>query len=81
MRDIRLETGIEVILKTVRLMGLEFINGNLEKYMMGTGKMGINTGMVCGKEKMDSYRDWETDRKSTRLNSSHITRSRMPSSA
>ena len=29
----------------------------------------------------ESYRDWETDRKSTRLNSSHITRSRMPSSA
>ena len=29
----------------------------------------------------DRYRDWETDRKSTRLNSSHITRSRMPSSA
>ena len=29
----------------------------------------------------DCYRDWETDRKSTRLNSSHITRSRMPSSA
>ena len=28
-----------------------------------------------------NYRDWETDRKSTRLNSSHITRSRMPSSA
>ena len=31
--------------------------------------------------KAPSYRDWETDRKSTRLNSSHITRSRMPSSA
>ena len=29
----------------------------------------------------ETYRDWETDRKSTRLNSSHITRSRMPSSA
>ena len=29
----------------------------------------------------EHYRDWETDRKSTRLNSSHITRSRMPSSA
>ena len=29
----------------------------------------------------NNYRDWETDRKSTRLNSSHITRSRMPSSA
>ena len=30
---------------------------------------------------VSAYRDWETDRKSTRLNSSHITRSRMPSSA
>ena len=27
------------------------------------------------------YRDWETDRKSTRLNSSHSRASRMPSSA
>ena len=27
------------------------------------------------------YRDWETDRKSTRLNSSHLKLSRMPSSA
>ena len=35
----------------------------------------VGTGVVV------SYRDWETDRKSTRLNSSHITRSRMPSSA
>ena len=30
---------------------------------------------------MDGYRDWETDRKSTRLNSSHEIPSRMPSSA
>ena len=29
----------------------------------------------------DNYRDWETDRKSTRLNSSHEFVSRMPSSA
>ena len=29
----------------------------------------------------DGYRDWETDRKSTRLNSSHSAKSRMPSSA
>ena len=27
------------------------------------------------------YRDWETDRKSTRLNSSHSAKARMPSSA
>ena len=32
-------------------------------------------------KELHAYRDWETDRKSTRLNSSHITRSRMPSSA
>ena len=37
---------------------------------------GNGTGATAGR-----YRDWETDRKSTRLNSSHITRSRMPSSA
>ena len=30
---------------------------------------------------MGGYRDWETDRKSTRLNSSHSAKSRMPSSA
>ena len=30
---------------------------------------------------MKDYRDWETDRKSTRLNSSHSRASRMPSSA
>ena len=30
---------------------------------------------------MGIYRDWETDRKSTRLNSSHSRASRMPSSA
>ena len=29
----------------------------------------------------DGYRDWETDRKSARLNSSHSAKSRMPSSA
>ena len=30
---------------------------------------------------LETYRDWETDRKSTRLNSSHSAKSRMPSSA
>ena len=33
------------------------------------------------KEERKRYRDWETDRKSTRLNSSHSAKSRMPSSA
>ena len=34
-----------------------------------------------GNQYVRSYRDWETDRKSTRLNSSHEIPSRMPSSA
>ena len=34
-----------------------------------------------GKTTIYAYRDWETDRKSTRLNSSHRSLSRMPSSA
>ena len=33
------------------------------------------------KKELVFYRDWETDRKSTRLNSSHSAKSRMPSSA
>ena len=47
---------------------------------MGYGGSITDAGKALGKSG-DSYRDWETDRKSTRLNSSHITRSRMPSSA
>ena len=42
------------------------------------------TGYTCGPSSLKmalSYRDWETDRKSTRLNSSHRSLSRMPSSA
>ena len=38
-------------------------------------------GKMINDKTQGDYRDWETDRKSTRLNSSHITRSRMPSSA
>ena len=37
---------------------------------------------TCWEEVAENrYRDWETDRKSTRLNSSHSAKSRMPSSA
>ena len=50
---------------------------------------GLNTHKLVAKKtlktRMDNgiwlYRDWETDRKSTRLNSSHSAKSRMPSSA
>ena len=36
---------------------------------------------ICSQGIGKCYRDWETDRKSTRLNSSHSAKSRMPSSA
>ena len=37
--------------------------------------------LIWGNKSRRLYRDWETDRKSTRLNSSHLKLSRMPSSA
>ena len=47
---------------------IEYINGNKEWW-------------VEGLRHRIRYRDWETDRKSTRLNSSHSGETRMPSSA
>ena len=49
---------------------------NLRK-QIEAGLTNINVGL----KGYPSYRDWETDRKSTRLNSSHSAKSRMPSSA
>ena len=59
----------------------EYLGGNrvpiqVNQVVQSSGEIGStplgNTG---------AYRDWETDRKSTRLNSSHSAKSRMPSSA
>ena len=44
-------------------------------------KMTIYNNTDLFTEMIHTYRDWETDRKSTRLNSSHLKLSRMPSSA
>ena len=60
--------------------GDETIRKEFERWVYGGGK--ILPGLVRRrKEEADWYRDWETDRKSTRLNSSHSAKSRMPSSA
>ena len=62
-------------------------NSATEDEPLGTlAGRGVNAGkQKGGKIKVrateQSYRDWETDRKSTRLNSSHSAKSRMPSSA
>ena len=44
-------------------------------------KLLVSLGYTIVSDDTRSYRDWETDRKSTRLNSSHRSLSRMPSSA
>ena len=44
-------------------------------------KDGLVLDLDAAKRDSYLYRDWETDRKSTRLNSSHLKLTRMPSSA
>ena len=44
-------------------------------------KLDTGNGAKASHIEVGKYRDWETDRKSTRLNSSHSGESRMPSSA
>ena len=63
-------------MKTSRLIRL-FICAYLIFFIgnLGYAQIGIKW------QKHFYYRDWETDRKSTRLNSSHSGESRMPSSA
>ena len=54
------------------------------KEMFGKSKIRLRPSYFPFTEpsaEVDAYRDWETDRKSTRLNSSHLKLSRMPSSA
>ena len=57
---------------------LVYANGVLKEYSVGKQPAWIDYMTNYNETR---YRDWETDRKSTRLNSSHSTRSRMPSSA
>ena len=55
----------------------QFSLENINKLVM----VGLDVNEDTSYEVIGSYRDWETDRKSTRLNSSHSAKSRMPSSA
>ena len=53
----------------------KFVTDETGRYRIESATKGI------GLYALFEYRDWETDRKSTRLNSSHLKLSRMPSSA
>ena len=61
-------------------------NGTLVGVLSGSDKIlySASNTLTTDQNLFDTttkYRDWETDRKSTRLNSSHEIPSRMPSSA
>ena len=59
----------------------EYEYKNLEKYKHVEVDKEYFTNVLLKEALGGTYRDWETDRKSTRLNSSHSAKSRMPSSA
>ena len=52
----------------------------MKKGLLLTLALGMGILGACSSQD-NRYRDWETDRKSTRLNSSHSGEARMPSSA
>ena len=58
----------------------EVVRGIMDGKTNNTGTVTLSTGNATTTT-IETYRDWETDRKSTRLNSSHSAKSRMPSSA
>ena len=70
---------------------IQWVSGNWSAATSITGDVSSATANIAGfvspsygvgdKVIWAAYRDWETDRKSTRLNSSHEIPSRMPSSA
>ena len=77
-----METG-EPIKDTTPLIYTPKEKGVMPQYDVRTDKWDIAQNAMdrVNKEWVVEYRDWETDRKSTRLNSSHRSLSRMPSSA
>ena len=79
----------QVIEKVMTARGVEgariVLSGIKRKQQENSHKLPTNSTLsyqiLLNSEYRHRYRDWETDRKSTRLNSSHEFVSRMPSSA
>ena len=70
----------------MRMLDLHFVKSSLDGYLRAwESDHNVTYGVGVDKTNIFAdtykYRDWETDRKSTRLNSSHLKLSRMPSSA
>ena len=76
------------IWKIILYVILELVFDSKDEYDFNSAKfnyrkftVAIMLGLSLAANVWANYRDWETDRKSTRLNSSHSAKSRMPSSA
>ena len=68
--------------RTGKFITLTFSNEELDKLIQETGIQESNAvATIAVRRFLERWRKKYKDRKSTRLNSSHITRSRMPSSA
>ena len=73
-RGIRFYNEDDEVWEYIKSIGKEY--SIFKSYITKNNKL-YREGRIIG----GTYRDWETDRKSTRLNSSHSAKSRMPSSA
>ena len=71
LQDISKNLSVDLLQKTIEIIG-EDLKNRFDIKQPTIYVSGLNP---------HTYRDWETDRKSTRLNSSHSRASRMPSSA
>ena len=69
--------GPEISLRVAK----KFLSIHADVCISLIGDVDLLSGVSSPRLSIDTYRDWETDRKSTRLNSSHSAKSRMPSSA
>ena len=76
IRFIRLNNGEDIVAEVLDVSNGKIVINNPLKILYTPS---LNTGYLS--ISLMQYRDWETDRKSTRLNSSHSRASRMPSSA
>ena len=72
-----LKTAWQSQAELVQKQELEKINNEIQTFINDPANKHFN----ALQHDIGAYRDWETDRKSTRLNSSHLKLSRMPSSA
>ena len=79
--SIEAQTGGKSFIRCWHITGDYFLLLMYDRSLTETGFTANQLAIYKGETGKRTYRDWETDRKSTRLNSSHITRSRMPSSA